>query len=169
MNAPFYLSVDPGRATGWASWNLDGKMIACGLARHPYTAIPTRPSVLIIETPHAGKGKASKEDIETLLRRKKQVIAWVGAEHVQEIEPATWKASVPKVFTSPDGTKHYPALRHIQDKMTLLDQGIFLACMQRDKIAPSLRHNVLDSIGIGISWLHTQGLRHASTPGRRAG
>ena len=150
-----FLSVDPGGSTGWVLWNFDGHMLTCGLSNEPFTDIPSAP-VLVIEEPHEGEGKATKGDLITLSRRMGMVIGSVRAPEVHRIKPVQWKRSVPKMVRTPLGIT-YPATDMIAEQMTVHDVGIYTRDMT--KVAPSVRHNTLDAIGLGIWWMQKNGVR----------
>ncbi len=127
------LSVDPGAVAGWAYAYDSGELFACGVGRAPYFAsIPRRASVLVIEKPHIGKGKASKGDIIKLARRMEKIIGQVDTDRIVEVGPSTWKGSVPKkIFTA-----------RILASATPAEMAILL------RSSPKLNHNMVDAFGL---------------------
>lgn len=151
---PPFLSVDPGKALGWAEWLPDGRLVACGLTDGDAPKLPHGLPLLVIEKPHEGKGKATKGDLMKLSRRMERAIMTAGAQRVIEIFPVQWKGSVPKTVKLPTGIVH-PATDEILGRMTVNDHAV----LARAVCAPTKRHNIIDAIGIGIWYLRTKGVR----------
>ncbi len=141
------LSVDPGRAIGWCAFDESGGLVAAGLARKPQLLpVHMRYSVLVIELPHGGKGKASRLNLVTLGRRIEAVCMCVAAERIEEIPAQRWKHQTEKSIMT----------RRIHDRwMTDADRATFAAA----KIPTSLAHNSIDAYGLGRYYFATRGVR----------
>lgn len=148
-----YLSVDPGRAMGWALYSSRGELVACGLTKGDAPVFPAGClglPVLVIEHPHGGQSKASKKNLVTLGRRMERAIIVARAGWVKTVEPIQWKGNEPKRAVHPDGTVTTPALDRIRRAMRPVEADVFARC-------GSGKHDVLDAIGIGQWWGEVRG------------
>lgn len=141
------ISVDPGACTGWAYWR-SNKLVSCGVCSPedfkrivPPEAFITS-KVGIIELPQVYKvSKAPPKDIVRLAVRvgilTEKMLAG-GIPEVIELCPTTWKGQVPKEV-------HHARLFA---KLSPAEQEVVRKCGQG--IAPSLRNNMLDAVGLGL-------------------
>lgn len=133
------LAIDSGKDTGWALFE-NAELIACGLDRET-NPTPNYPTRAVIERPHAGKSKASKDDIIVLAIRAGEqggrVLARYGIEP-EYIIPTVWKGSIDKDV----------AARRIWEKLNQKEQVVVT---QAGKVvAKSKHHNIIDAVGIGL-------------------
>jgi len=151
------LAVDPGStALGWAMFR-DGALYTCSLLRAkrmeemllkirerswPYV------SELVVERPQIYKAIDSKADPNRVTQLSIIAGAAIGSiEHSKFFlpYPAEWKGQIPKDI-------HHKRLRkHLSEpELEVLDCDLF----QHPK---SLRHNILDAVGLGIWRLSRKG------------
>ena len=141
------LSVDPGGCTGWAYWR-SNRLVSCGVCAPeafreivPPEAFATS-KVGVIELPMVyQRSKAPPKDIIRLAVRvgiiTEKMLAG-GIPEVIELCPTTWKGQVPKQI-------HHA---RIFAKLSPAEQEVVRKCGQG--IAPSLRNNMLDAVGLGL-------------------
>jgi hypothetical protein len=154
-----FLAIDPGRNAGWASFDVAGHMIACGLSHPPFTSIPLTTVVrlpgpiwipdapwplVVAEKPHGGRGVASKLDVVTLGRRLQMILDLLRPRKIVELAPSRWKKSLRK----------QTMIRRIYDEWMTPEERAVL-----DSIRAAKNHNVKDAIGLGIYYAASQGLR----------
>ena len=140
------LSIDPGLKTvGWAYW--EGRELkCCGLSRtkHTDTTKQAREHWAHLESWRdadrkicemmvwrGGRAKASPADLLKL----NIVAGHLGTEWVA---PSTWKGFCPKSIHQP----------RILKALTDQERALVMGCMPA-----SLRHNVVDAVGIGLYYL----------------
>jgi hypothetical protein len=126
------LAVDPGAHTGWA-WGGDS-LVSCGLAKRIEEIPDTTLDRLVIEIPHPGRGRASRQDINALSERVGAIVERVHAPQVVRVSPIAWKGAVPKEIHN----------RRVLASLTPAEQ-VILADAQ---IPRSYVHNVIDAIGL---------------------
>lgn len=143
------VTIDPGLATGWALWEVLGKLTACGLgdprsceqhvAMHVHDVWIESPFIY----PHA---KARPADILKLAREAGE---WGGRYEVSAVAtihyvlPAEWKGQVPKEI-------HHA---RVWDALDAAERAIVDKAVRG--LAPSKRHNVLDAVGMGV-WVRSR-------------
>lgn len=141
------LSVDPGACTGWAYWR-GGRLVAAGVCAPEAfrQVVPPEAFVTsklgIIELPQVyQKSKAPPKDIVRLAVRvgilTEKMLAG-GIPSVRELLPTTWKGQTPKEI-------HHG---RIYASLSPGEQAVIQAAGRG--IAPSLRNNMLDAIGLGL-------------------
>lgn len=142
------LAIDPGADSGWAVYNTRGSVLeACGLAgaARTRTKLPLEGVTrVLIERPMiypGGRQEARPRDVITLALRAGErggaVRAATGVEP-EYVEPRPWKGTIAK------DTCHARIWARLSpDERAIVDK----ACVN---IAPGLRHNVLDAVGIGL-------------------
>jgi hypothetical protein len=154
------VSLDPGlRGCGLAYWNEDGKLLATLYVRNPrktttgpeawmgYTdAISMRPGPthFISEVPQVYRVGASKGDPDDLIQLAGVVGVFACLFHATTytgVKPREWKGQVPK------------DVHHARLVKTLTPEEL---AMVEAAAPPSLRHNVLDAVGIGRYWFDLQ-------------
>lgn len=156
-----YIAIDPGRSAGWASFDASGKLLGCGLAKPPFTSIPTTVfrnvalgpspvliegpwSLLVIEKPHGGESRASRSDLVKLSRRMQMIVDLLRPMRVLEVAPSRWKHSVRKLTMT----------RRIRNEWLTPDDVAVL-----EGIRASKNHNVIDAVGLGIWYAAANDLR----------
>ena len=156
------VSLDPGlRGCGVAYWNEDGSLAHVAYLRNPvkkgdgpaawmgydgttgfwYT---TRVEHFISEVPQVYRVGASKGDPDDLIQLAGVVgvfSALFTATTYTGVKPREWKGQVPK------------DVHHARLVKTLTPEEL---AMVEAAAPPSLRHNVLDAVGIGRYWFKTQ-------------
>ena len=168
----YYVGIDPGlRHAGWATVDLSGALIACGLARGLATgrgvdawqrvaheavdAITTEIPVgthgadllVTVELPRiyaAGKMKGDPDDIVVLAAVVGSIVGAVveAGANATVVRPADWKGQVPKDVHN----------RRILSGLSVKEEFALNGCG-----APSsLRHNVIDAIGLA-KWAARRG------------
>lgn len=141
------LSVDPGACAGWAYWRGD-KLVACGVSSPEAFRQVVPPEAFVtsklgvIELPMVYKvSKAPPKDIVRLAVRvgilTEKMLAG-GIPEVIELCPTTWKGQAPKEI-------HHA---RIFAKLSPAEQEVVRACGKG--VAPSLRNNMLDAVGLGL-------------------
>ena len=138
------LSIDPGlKSVGWAYW--EGRELKrCGLSRTKETDVSkqARAHWRNIEIYHDAerrvsemmvwRGKQAKSSPADLL--KLNIIA--GHLATEWLAPSEWKNYVPKAVHQP----------RILAKLSAEERAVLAGC----KCPPSLLHNVIDAVGIGL-------------------
>lgn len=141
------LAVDTGRATGWAV-AYGGRLAACGLAQvkdDAPIALPTVSGALVlVEYPiHRREGgkDIDPNDIIKLGSRAGRVQEkyLVLGNRVRMVFPSEWKGSIPK------------EIHHDRIRSSLSPEARDVVSRDLANVAPSLRHNVLDAIGL-VLW-----------------
>jgi hypothetical protein len=154
------VSLDPGlRGCGLAYWNEDGALLAALYVRNPRktgtgpeawmgyeAAISMRPGQthFISEVPQVYRAGASKGDPDDLIQLAGVVgvfSALFSATTYTGVKPREWKGQVPK------------DVHHARLVKTLTPEEL---AMVEASAPPSLRHNVLDAVGIGRYWFDLQ-------------
>lgn len=140
------IAIDPGNTTGWATFDpTTGLLHYAGTTSvQSWLAVDERPySTLVIEIPQVYRASQSKGDPNDLIKVAVQAGQWIerfsctGAA-VRRVLPNEWKGQVPKT---------------VHNKRVL-------ACLTEDektRILPSLDHNMVDAIGLGL--FHLKRLR----------
>lgn len=140
------IGVDGGRASAWG-WAQDGGLAACGLFivkdNRPLSLPYVKGAVCWVEFP-IDYGQDREVDPNDLIklgsrvgRVQEKLLGWENEVHL--VLPRVWKGgSIPKRI-------HHP---RIQASLTPSERKIVDAYMA--PIAPSLRHNVWDAIGITL-------------------
>ena len=141
------LSVDPGACTGWAYWR-SNKLVSCGVSSPEAFRQVVPPEAFntsklgVIELPQVYKvSKAPPKDIIRLAVRvgilTEKMLAG-GIPEVIELCPTTWKGQTPKEI-------HHA---RIFNALSGAEQEVVRVCGKA--IAPSLRNNMLDAVGLGL-------------------
>lgn len=143
-----FVTIDPGAQTGWAIWSPAGALVDCGLgdprksSKHIADDIDT---VWIESQVIYPRSRVPPNDIVKLAQdagRWFGVYATLGAA-VNWVEPARWKGQLPKRV-------HHP---RIMAALTSHERQIVAeGCCA---LAESLRHNVLDAVGLGL-WVRSK-------------
>ena len=140
------VAIDPGTTCiGVAVFHNDN-LTACYLPRgrdwiETFRNVPKLgPEVLVVEDPRIYPvSKARHNDILKLARSVGAVVAKIDAPKTRLVTPATWKKSVPKHI------HQRRILRALSERET--------AVLNDCKCPRSLRHNVVDAVGIGLWFL----------------
>ena len=154
------VSLDPGlRGCGLAYWHEDGRLLAALYLRNPVkkgdgpaawmgyeAAISMKPGPthFISEVPQVYRVGASKGDPDDLIQLAGVVgvfSALFTATTYLGVKPREWKGQVPK------------DVHHARLVKTLTPKEL---AMVKAAAPPSLRHNVLDAVGIGRYWFDLQ-------------
>lgn len=161
----YLVSLDPGlRGSGVAWWAEDGSLLFVDYLRNPvkkgdgpaawvgFDLLPlydNRPDYFISEVPQVYRAGASKGDPDDLI----QLAGVVGVFSMMfnattyfGVKPREWKGQVPK------------DVHHARLVKTLTPEEM---AMIEASAPPSLRHNVLDAVGIGRYWFDLR--RRAAT------
>ena len=157
------VSLDPGlRGCGVAWWNVYGELRHVAYIRNPektgdgprawtgYERVclwDKRTDYFISEVPQVYRAGASKGDPDDLLQLAGVVgvfSALMSADVRIGVKPREWKGQVPK---------------DVHHKRLLKELNYLETTMIEEAAPPSLRHNVLDAVGIGLWWLKNQGIR----------
>ena len=147
-----YLALDPGVCTGWAVFE-DGPgrppglptLYACGVAKEEDVDYEKMylPHSSVIELPQIYSAKDSKGDPNVnivpliLMVGRYQERLQGGGVHVELYLPREWKGQLDKAV-------HHP---RIYGALSPKEQGI--VAKAGNGIAPSLRHNMMDAVGLG--------------------
>lgn len=129
-------AIDPGVQQGWARFS-GGCMYACGLGEPPALI-----GEVVIELPEYRPSQRDRRvdpnDLITLAVRVGKLAARAEARGlvVELVRPTRWKGSVPKRI-------HH---QRIGRALTVEEHAV----LNGVRVADSLRHNVLDAIGIGL-------------------
>jgi hypothetical protein len=134
MSSNVLTSIDPGVHQGWARFS-GGMLYACGLGETPFVGD------VYIELPQVyarQKKRADPNDLITLAVRIGQLKERAERKSltVRLIKPAEWKGQTPKEIHN----------RRVLAAMQPSEVEVF----KELKVAQSLKHNVLDAIGIGL-------------------
>ena len=129
------LAVDPGKHfCGWAFF-VDGVLHSCGLDVPDEIALLMHAERLVIELPQIYRASRTKGDPNDLIDVA-LVVGQIMASFtdVTLIKPRAWKGTVKKeVMTA-----------RIESKLTDAEKALI------PRLSISLRHNVVDAIGIGL-------------------
>jgi hypothetical protein len=142
-----FMSIDPGGPElGWASW-ADGRLVACGLSRTKaktwqLRAVTHRSTLEALGAYDRPDGLVLTECMRVRGGRgmgNPQILVELNgiAGHVGNmwVEPGTWKGRLPKEI-------HQPRIL-----ATLTPEELALVMAVKP---PSLRHNTIDAVGIGL-------------------
>lgn len=151
------VAIDPGlRGTGVAVFE-DGLLVEAAYPRNPELILrgPAAwlamaravldslthplPCDLVIEVPQvyvAGRGKGDPDDLLELAGVDGAITALLGPTTTRSPKPREWKGQVPKEI------HHARALRKLSPPETVV--------LEQTKVPPSLRHNVLDAVALGL-------------------
>jgi hypothetical protein len=154
------VSLDPGlRGCGVAWWHASGNLTHVAYLRNPvkkcdgpaalmgYDSVvlyDNRPDYFISEVPQVYRAGASKGDPDDLIQLAGVVgvfSALFSATTYTGVKPREWKGQVPK------------DVHHARLVKTLTPEDL---AMVEAAAPPSLRHNVLDAVGIGRYWFDLQ-------------
>ncbi len=139
------LAIDPGTNSGWAAFSSDGQLLGCGLGAVPN--LFAFPKKVIIECPRLRpRGEKNPNSILLVARSAGEWGGMYGAcgAKVVYISPNDWKGSTPKQVS------HQRVLAKLTDQESKVLQNAFLSHPGRKGMAPKLRENVLDAVGIGL-------------------
>lgn len=141
------ISVDPGKhAFGWALFE-DGDFIAGGLCGNDTQAIDGDLKALgateaIIELPQVYQQRMWKGDPNDLIEvaivagKAAHALAMAGATDIEFVKPRVWKGTRSKKICN----------KLTLDTLTSCERAAF----DTIEVLASLRHNVIDAIGIGL-------------------
>lgn len=134
------LAIDPGLDTGWAVFDDDKKLIACGLGQpNALDGAFTRDAV--IERPQVYSQRLMKGDPNDLITLAIQVGQYkerleARGAYVTLVKPHAWKGTMPKDVCN----------RRVLGRLAAPEMDVLEAIA-----APtSKKHNVIDAIGIGL-------------------
>ena len=142
------LSVDPGtRSLAWASWH--DRLSACGLARTKkqglgaqahdlVTQLPAGDLEVVVELPRIYPYDKKRQPNDLIDLAFVAGMCGLLGDSVTAVVPTTWKGQTPKPI-------HH---RRIMEQLTMEELLVVKACIAN--IPKSLRHNVIDAIGIGL-------------------
>ncbi len=134
------LAIDPGADQGWCT--LDGELMRCGLGEPP--EVPARARVIVERPQVYDRGKQRKRvdpnDLITLAIRVGRVTERYRARGhiVGHVLPTTWKGQVPK------------DVHHVRIVQSLTPAQAATVFEDLASVTPSLRHNVLDAVGLAL-------------------
>ncbi len=138
------LAIDPGKDTGWSLWT-DARLLGAGLVDgdRPFLGLPPDGvDNLLVEIPQervvGGGRRAPANDLIRLAFRAGTVVGGVHHMHRYEVLPVTWKGTLPKDVCA----------RRVIERL-MFDEGQTLDASLRN-LAPNVRHNVLDAVGLGL-------------------
>lgn len=154
-------TIDPGVVCcGWAWWE-DSLLLACGLSRTKSRTIEKRVQdhyfqwgdldsldLIVIEKPEVYQQRFWKGDPRDLIDLAMVVggIIKTAKCQVKTVYPKDWKGQVPKPVTD----------RRVLQKLSKEEKKILkhpIAFGEPNTVPPSLRHNMIDAIGIGLKIL----------------
>lgn len=167
MQRPYLMTLDPGlRGCGIAYFHDDGTLLHAKYLKNPvkkgggpeawlgfltasedYRDWNETVDHFVSEFPQVYRAGASKGDPDDLLQLAGIVgvfSANIAAREYLAIRPREWKGNVPK------DVHHARLTKALDDHERLIVE---------ESAPPSLRHNVLDAVGIGLWWLKKQGIR----------
>lgn len=154
------LSIDPGvTCCGWALWK-GNELFECGLSRTKAKTIEERVQdqkfrwhwrieidKLVIEKPEIYQQRFWKGDPRDLIDLAMVVGGIIGANSffadVKTVFPKQWKKQVPKHITE----------KRVLEKLSPKEKGILATpevIGEPHTAPPSLRHNLIDAVGIGL-------------------
>jgi hypothetical protein len=154
------LSIDPGvTCCGWAYWR-DGKLVLCGLSRTKEVGIEARicahdfrrhwlygqPDFIVIEKPEVYQQRFWKGDPRDLVELAMVVggiIAQFPGVRVRAVFPKEWKRQVPKSVSE---SRTLAKLSELEKNKSESPEVFG----EPDTAPPSLLHNMMDAIGIGL-------------------
>lgn len=133
------VAIDPGANQGWALFDLDGRLVRCGLGAPPAATygVVERPVIY-----PRGQQRARPRDIITLALRAGETagaLRAAGACVVEYVEPRVWKRGAIKKAVS-----H----RRIRAKLTAAELRVVAAGSKG--LSASKKLDVLDAVGIGL-------------------
>ena len=130
------ISVDPGLKAGWASWG-PFYLQDCGLVEKEWRI---QTPLLVIERPTIyPRSPVPPDDIVALALTAGRLSAH--ADSVEWVLPRRWKGTVPKEVMA----------ERILERLGPLERAIYDEAVT--KVAPKVRHNVIDAIGLGLWYL----------------
>ena len=154
------LCVDPGiRGCGVALFDSDDRRLArCAYVKNParsgggpreaacmgaavFNAVHEPARFVVVEWPQVyaqGKQKGDQADLLSLAAVDGAIVGAFGLSEAASVLPRVWKGQVPKEIM----------VSRILLRLTDGERGIFEACTR--EVPKSLRHNVVDAIGIGL-------------------
>lgn len=140
------LAIDPGVDTGWATFNGERRLTGCGLSRAGANPPPLEGlSRVTIECP-ALRPRGEKNP-NAILKVARSAGEWAGRCYPAEVvyvTPNQWKGTLPK------SVSHARMWAKLDEKEKSIVDKAFKQAPGRNGLAPGLRHNVLDAIGIGL-------------------
>lgn len=141
------LAVDPGRrCLGWSLW--DVQLVRCGLVRTRETALGQQAHDLARQLPSGDHQVVVERPVIYPYARQRRPndlidLSFVAGacvltgSNVLSVTPSEWKGQTPK------DVNHRRVLSHLSfDELQVLKAGI-------EGVPDSLRHNVLDAVGLG--------------------
>lgn len=156
---PYLMTLDPGlRGCGIAYWDANGVLLDARYLKNPVKAgrgpaawfgyvdaygracLPSTVEHFVSEEPQVYVGSARTGDPDDLIQLAGVVGVFVGtvvAKSYLGVKPRGWKGSVPKDV-------HHARLTKTLDAYEL--------ALVEASTVPSLRHNVLDAVGLGKWW-----------------
>jgi hypothetical protein len=145
------LAVDPSiRNAGWAEYS-NGRLTSCGLWRTktPWPrclvelselagafAAQTAPHVLVVEWPQVYGGKRNHHDLLKLAASVGVVAGTFVLPKLELVEPRIWKGRTEKSLHA----------RHAVGVLSAKERAVLSAC----GAPPSLMHNVIDAVALGL-------------------
>lgn len=134
---PVILAIDPGEWTGSAVFT-DGFLTDCGVTRY-HPAMLSCASLIVVELPCWRKhSPADPNDLITLARKVGRIEERASECFIpiELVTPSTWKGSVPKRIHN----------KRVLDALSAKECEVVDAV----KCAPSVKHNMIDAIGLGL-------------------
>lgn len=124
------LAIDPGKNQGWAVLNDSGILSSCGLGCPPTGHY----SLLVVEKPQVYPNTPVKQsnDLISVAISVGRAIEQYPANKVLLVVPHDWKGSVPKPIHN----------ARVLNALTLSELNLI------PSLAASLKHNVIDAIGL---------------------
>lgn len=141
------ITVDAGAHTGWARWYL-ARLVVCGLydfakAKMPpeYHVMHDGTETLVLEVPQWQQNDTPAK-INNLFKCTQKGDYFAGRlrpAKVEHVNPHEWKGSVEKSIHN----------ERVLNRLTPAETSIYKQYVER-AVAPSLRNNVIDAIGLGL-------------------
>jgi len=156
------LAIDPGKATGWAFFNNQSKLDACGVIEIDADFTNTNltnifegfnsayePDLLVIEIPQiysVRQWKGDPNDLIDLAVQAGQIIGtFSSTANIKKIRPHNWKGNLPKEICN---TRSLSKLSSIESMV--VQNAQIISKKGSRKMIKTLAHNMLDAIGIGL-------------------
>lgn len=144
------LAIDPGTDTGYALFDSNGRLYACGLGdpRSNEKHVVRNLTRVVIERPMVYPGGRQQAKPEDIIKLALKAGEWAGVYRqwadIEFVAPFQWKGSVPKSI-------HH---ERIKAKLSPAELEIVVASFAPrigiPRIAPSKQHNIVDAVGLGL-------------------
>jgi len=130
------LAIDPGTHTGWAVFNEDGALKACGIGEPPFPSPYRR---VVIELPQVyPTSPVPPNDLVTLAFLAGRYAGAAAGAEVFTVFPHTWKGNLSKAVCA----------ARVKERLSREERVVVEKCLVQ--VPEKQRHNVWDAIGIGL-------------------